>query len=430
MSIAGKAVMQNRARALPGLSRRDFNRGLIAAVGGLVYLPAGMAGAPLTSPPPSGDIPYGDVDQLIARGWVPGYRKTAKAYHAVEQDAERFTPNGEGGERNEIGLVPEEYAAWIATRDARYRTLTLKLADTIPREDWKNKALMTTLTWQGGKWGIEYAHTPCYWYCAHLETGDPWYIFPAEQIYRWYMQWLYGTDENAAEELYSRDMGYGYNGRHYAWMMRNLARLARLQSLGLTQHSYYQGAMRANLDYMLSNFVHSPDPLRQEWRVIGWNKGAMRGSGHHYFTAWMESFIGQTLGHMVGLGFKEWLPISAWHFGQLTAKIDAWGIKGVDNSHYHIEAEKPYTYKGREPYLKSIMTSAFRDWPRDKLIPTNMRDAKGNRYTYENRAQYAQGWAALAADAGVKGAGDVAKSLDAAIAARGDVRDYKNAPVY
>lgn len=413
------------------LSRRRFTRTLLAGaatVGGLAVAAPAWTGEFTRHRNQSSDIPYGDIDALIAQGWIPAYRDTGKSYHAVEVDALDRNFSGSAGERNEIGLVPEEYAAYIATRDPRYRDHTLRLADLVPREDWRDKEVMTKAIWRGGKWSIDYAHTPAYWYSALLETGDPWYAFPAEQIYRWHHLWLHGQSEDAPEAFYATPMEHSYNGRGYAWMMRNLARLARLQTLGLTRYSYYQDAMQANLDYMLANRVKNPDSLNQEWRVIGWNKGLLKQNGHHSFTGWMESMIGQALGHIVQLGFKDWMPVAEWHLEQLARKIEYWGMKGIDHDHYYVEERVPYTYAGRNPYPETEMTEAFLKAPKDKLVDTNMRRADGGRYTYANRAQYAYGWAAIQSQAGVPGARELAEQIDAAITARGDVRDYKNTP--
>lgn len=274
-------------------------------------------------------------------------------------------------------------------------------------------------------YGLEFSHTPDLFYLPYLLTGDPVMLRRMERIDQYFRQYRHFTPEQAIN---------GQTGRELAWQLRNLFRLAYFQQRGLTEKTHYVASLNATRDRLLKT-IQSPNAETEMFRALNWNTVY---SGSYGFTSWQQSFIGQVINHGIQMGFADWLPIAQYHFEHLLRRCgDRWPLKACDNDHVFFAnymqgdtdwaAVKAFAKKADwavvTPYMPSKMPG-FVDYPADELLPVN------TGYTYANRAQYAYGWAALAAKNGIDGAKALAEKIREAITRRGDRWDYKNAVTY
>jgi hypothetical protein len=375
-----------------------------------------IAPIPVVEPEPEPRHPNAvvmTIQEAVAQKLVPEYENLG--YSVSVRTPVNMT--GAGGERPEIGLLMEPQAALIATGDAKLQADVIAIAQ--GDEPWDDYSLITK-----APYSLEFAHTPNLFYLPYLLTGDPEMLRRMELIYSHYKKWR-------SQPLDSRVNAM--TGREFAWQIRNLAHLAMFQKQGLTENTYYITALDKTRDYLL-NTIANPNHETEEFRVISWNTVY---SGSYGFTGWMQSFIGQTINHMIQIGFTDWLPIAEWHLEHLKRRCgERWPLKGCDNDHVffanYMTGDKNWTtvrafagtttWETITPYpAYKVNKPEYINQPDDELLP------HGTGFTYANRAQYAYGWAALAAKNGIAGAQALADKLKAAITKRGDRWDYKNA---
>lgn len=353
-------------------------------------------------------IPFGDIPALQAAGWIPDYQNHGQT---VSLDTD-INWEGQGGERSEIGLVPNDHAAFIAGANIDLQQF-LNVADA--PADSSN---------------LSYGHMPNIHWVPFLMTGDSKWIAYMEDNY----------DKVLAKTGRAPDQFMGTwqeNGRYLAWPLRLLGQLARLQQLGLTTNTHYVDALNNFKNYLTTERLQSSETYYDNWRVLNFNAVTHESFG---WTSWMESMVGQVVNYLVQLGHTDWLPIAEWNFEHLKRRLDAWGLKGVDNDHVffyrydnsisnYTEARafaSSNTFYTLTPYLEPKQSyPTYANWPSDQLFYADQQ-VDGAWYTYANRAQYAYQWAALAAKNGISGADVVADTLYDGIQQRGDTWDYKN----
>jgi hypothetical protein len=370
---------------------------------------------PEVAPPPlpkitteSISLPYGNVAALQKLGLLPRYRSTGTT---VAPDT-NIDWRGTTGERGEIGLLPEQHAAFIAGQ-ANLLDSILETAKTPPPAH------------------ISHSHKPNLYWLPYLMTGDTQYVRNMEATYKQHRDWH--------QSAYDSGFDHKCRSRELAWSLRDLAQLTYLQKLGLTQKTYYIPAFNKTRARYLQT-TKTTDVKYQTWNVLEFDR--ISGWKRYGWSGWMESMVGQVLNQIVAMGFTDWLPIAEWHFLHLLKRSgDKWPFKAVDNDHVKFvrypvcERAKDWSsilacteksdWVNVTAYPPSLQEkSEYQALPNDKLI--SLSKVGGVTYTYWVRAQYAYGWAALACDNGIPRACIKRDQLHAAIKLRGDRWDHKN----
>lgn len=344
-------------------------------------------------PPSGGSVPFGDVAELQSIGLLPVYNETSVA---LSPDLS-IVWNGMAGERGEIGLFPAQHAAFIAGQTDLLFSI-LEVAKKPPASN------------------ISHGHKPNLYWLPFLMTGDVQYVRNMEQTWGMFKQWR------------PRGLDAWMQGRNLAWTLRDLAQLAWLQEQGFTESDVYISTLSEAREFYLSKQENN---FHDTWRVLGFNWVDSTSLG---WTSWMESFVGQSLAHTVRLG-HDWKPIAEWHFQHLVRRSGSeWPFKAIDADHVFFRwfcgdqklttCAYALTWQDVTPYQPTHTgTEDYNAYPDDQLLPYKLN---GHRFTFANRAQYAYGWAALAASVGIEGAHEKAQQLKAAIDGRGDTFEIKN----
>lgn len=345
-----------------------------------------------TPDPVPPEIPFGDVPALQSMGLLQEYFATK----TVNVDT-NIDWTSTAGERGEIGLIPEDHAAFLAGQTELLPTI-LEVAKQPPPDGH-----------------VAHSHKPNLYWLPYLMTGDPVYVANAEAVYKKHRDWH--------QEAYDSAFTWKCVGRELAWSLRNLAQLAYLQNLGVTQEQYYIPAFNATRDYYLE--VIQRENRYKNWHVLGF--GAWTWDTHG-FTGWTESMVGQALSQVVLMGFEDWRPITQWHYQHLKDRINKWAFKALDHNHVFFykypqcaeASDYPSmracmdisTHENTPPYAPNKV-AVYDQYPDDALIPYDA--TLGNHQPY---ALYAYGWAALAEKAGIDSG--LAKRIKDAINARND----------
>ena len=227
-------------------------------------------------------------------GLLPKY----ELLHAVNED-KNIDWGHTTGERPEIGLLPEQHAAFVAGQTSLLPSI-LEAALSPPPKN------------------ISHEHKPNLYWLPFLMTGDVQYVRNMEATWKQFKDWR--------GQPYGSSFDYYDQGRHLAWTLRDLAQLAYLQKLGVTEHDYYIPALEASHDYFINRTKNS---MHKRWNVLGFNYITEDSFG---WTSWMESFVGQALNHVVSLGFKDWKLIAEFQYKNLEKRSGGeWPLKDVDS---------------------------------------------------------------------------------------------------
>ena len=355
-------------------------------------------------------LPYGNVTALQALGLLPVYDDPG---HNISADTD-IKWSGEGGERGEIGLLPEDHAAFLAGRVELLPEI-LQAASQPPPSSFS------------------FGHAPNLYWLPYLMTGDAKYLDHMEVYYRIFC--------NQMNKPYDNWVSWQQAGRYLAWPLRQLVQLAYLEKRGLTKNSYYLAALENAKNNFLNNAMSGkPENKHHDvWRVLVFNSVTYDSFG---WTGWMESMVGQVINYAVQLGFNDWFPIAEWQFEHLNRRMNLWSIKAVDNDHVFFANRAPSgaitDYASGRAWAASNGWDKVTEYPKYKMdMPTYSgwdknslfaADSKidGMFYTYHNRAQYAYAWAALAAKNRIPGAAEIANTLRSKVNDRGDQWDFKN----
>ena len=389
---------------------------------------------PVVVTPPNVAIPFGDVAALQALGLLPEYRSDIAP--PVNADS-NINWTGTAGERDEIGLMPEDHAAFIAGHDYLLPGILAAVAP-------PNLAV------------IAHSHKPNAYWLPFLMTGDVSMIAHMEAVA--VDQELEG---NIAPSVPGGKAGYYYLDRYLAWTLRDLAQLAFLQSHGLTERDCYIDqleASRLNIAGLIDGtrdiaYGQNYIDVCHRFRIFGLNYHA--GFVMWGFSPWMESFVGIGLCHVTRLsqaaatGFGDWLSVTAWHGeGMLRRSGDAWPFKAIDNydnwfKRYWDKHTAPTSYTEAAALLPDInwgtltpyegeglaMYNANPDGELMPIVPI-LGNPEGKRLGHYTRAQHAYHWAEGLAQLGVAGTRERADKLYTAINNRDGLGwDVKNALV-
>lgn len=366
-----------------------------------------------------GGLPFGDISALQALGLLPEYIPRG----GVTVDT-NIAWTGHGGERGEIGYLPEDHASVIAGQRELIPGI-LEVADQSPPSN------------------MDFAHHPNLFWLPFLLTGDVKYVRHLERVHQLFMGWR------------RRELGEQFHGatagRELAWNLRDLFQLVWLQDRGYTEGDTYRSTYEKTRDTHLA-IIADPSPQIETFRVVRWNATDHASYG---FTGWMEYFVGIVENRGVQMGFEDWRPIAEFHWQHLIRRIENWKWKGFDANHVFPWQQRPeaitafnkalpspklrpdystigYTAQmhwstdpsdelGLLPYHPVLVAlSEFQNWPHDQLFRATRVVEVGGWYTFPNRAHDAYSWGALAAMNGIDGAEDIAKQLHQKITERGD----------
>lgn len=352
-------------------------------------------------------LPLGNVRLLQKIGLLPEY---GLANHVVNPDFD-IAWHGGAGERDEIGLFPEQHAAFIAGQtDLKDSILQVALA---PPPDI-----------------MDYAHHPNEFWLPFLLTGDKTYVANLEKVYKQYKNWRKQSPDSYIHYL---------EGREGAWNLRDLVQLAYLQGKGLTTETYYIDALNATRDRWLG-FINNPDkPIRNTFNLLDFRIGSAIAYG---WTGWMESMLGEAVNY-TALITKDtkWKEIAAFHFKHLLKSTgEKWPLKAIGYDHILFSTYMPEEDRNNwpkvdafskttdwtiiQPYHPQVMAGDYASLPDDDIPPLSAK-AWSYPLTYTNRAQDAYAWAALACKNGIDNSCSKAKQIYEKITNRGDVWGYK-----
>ena len=379
---------------------------------------------PSIAPAGSGDdsilgIPFGDVTALQELGLLPVYRSVKAATVDTQIDW-----SGKGGERPEIGYLPEDHSAFVAGQTELLARI-LQVADQPPQSS-------------------DFAHHPNLYWLPFLMTGDIKYVRHMELQHKLFMAW---RRRPLGERFHSAT-----SGRELAWNLRDLFQLVYLQDRGYTEGDTYRDTYEKTRDFQLS-VISNPRPEVETFRVIMWN---FTDHASYGWVGWMESFLGIVECRGIAMGFEDWRPLAKFHYENLELRISEWGWKGFDMDQAFAwklhsaeigsmkSAKRPqyntpdYTSLMRwgtniddplamTPYQRRRFTDRqYLEWPDDKLV--FLKSDSGLWYTYEDRAHDAYMWAASAAIIELDSrARNTASNIYQKIVERGDTWEQRHA---
>lgn len=364
-------------------------------------------------------VPFGDLAALQALGLLPEYRAVKTV--SLNEDVDW---RGHGGERAEIGYLPEDHAGFIAGQSELLPGI-LEIADQPPG-------------------GLDFAHHPNLYWLPFLMTGDVKYVRHMEMQHQQFMAWR------------NRALGDSFHtktaGRELAWNLRDLFQLVWCQDRGYTAGDTYRATYEATRDEYLA-IMANPRPEVETFRVIKWN---FETHDSYMWSGWMESFVGIVENIGIQMGFEDWRPIAEFHYENLERRIAFWGWKGFDNNYAWAWKLHPEQIGALDPSKNPIFNTpdyvSLMHWgtdlnddlamlpferpmmeaepyasrPDDELLPINLFG--GYWYTYANRGQSAYMWAAMAAKSGTDSrAESTAQTLYQKIIGRGDSWEARHA---
>ncbi len=360
------------------------------------------------------------VDELKEAKLVPPYAniatvplpKPAPPYKIMETSSvTTYMPTT--GERDDIGLVPESYAAYLATGNAALEPSIFAWAEASGTFPWhmRDKATHAPLSYKrhpdattyydqskGNKKpelfllpaeniAIDGAHQPALAYVPFLLTGDPYYL---EELQ---FATTYTLGNRPGHNLIIRHD----QTREFAWTLRSLFYAAQATPdkvpSWILPRSYWKEILAKNLRWTITNYVNNPSP-----------KTAIFASGvdKERMPFWQEDYLATVLGLGVWMGNEEWRPVLNWKVRSTIARTD--GKSGWPRSH-------PIFYY---PDLKTTAGVEATSWKQlaelNKLSPNNREEL--DEKLDPNYLAFARGALMMANIAGNNDANDPYKWLD------------------
>jgi hypothetical protein len=170
------------------------------------------------------------------------------------------------------------------------------------------------------------AHMPATGYVPYLANEDPWHLWLSQNQITW--------------EFFSYHQGYRQQGegrigheqtRSYAWILRALARAARLSPgappAWLLARDYFEQRLENNRGYFMADFVEKPEPLYAVLRQAVQTPADYEGWNSQQSAPWQEEFCVTVFGEIVKTGGEAWRPILEWKADSSIARFsqrDGW----------------------------------------------------------------------------------------------------------
>jgi hypothetical protein len=348
------------------------------------------------------------------------------------------------GERDEIGLVTEAQAEFLRG-DASVDSLIAQAeaSGTFPwhYRDEDGVAVFNFVTHPqasmyypanlpaiGTPVTLDVAHEPDLCYVPYLLTGDPYYL---EEL-----QFAATYNVLASNPQSRGSYCIGFATRAHAWALRTLAHCARVTPddapAWVQSRAYWQEWLDGNRDWMLTRYVH---PTALPFTEVPY------ASPLHYMAdatnspatstmpagtcsqQWMEDYEAAVLGHVVQIGFVDWMPILEWKLVNSIARTN--GTSGwirAKPTPYNVALratdKSPYAQSWQELWdLNVTMQPAIGIYEDPDTMPA------GDSLVY---ASYTMSALALAASVGVEGAADCHEWLRGQLVANSDGETYSD----
>ena len=286
---------------------------------------------------------------------------------------------GAGGERPEIGIVPNDHAAYLGGQTA--------LRDGILRVAYETEVPPK----------VSPAHKPNVYWLPWILTDDPLFIERMESV--------------PINPAHVSSLSAFNVPRRHAWNLRDLAQLAYLERQGMAEGEGY----RALLDgARLAAEDQTQDPYLARFSILG----AQKNLGPLQYKPWQLAFQGMALAHVVRLGFPEWLPILEYQFQNLPKRIATFGLRGCDTYSVFIDGDD------ERAFLDDSDVAEFNRLPRDELIDPKHPRPSGGTFVHWSWAANQYAWAASAAEFSVSNARETADAIYAALQLRNGPRWY------
>jgi hypothetical protein len=344
------------------------------------------------------------------------------------------------GERDEIGLVTEAQAEYLRG-DAPVDSLIAQAeaSGTMPwhyrNEDGgavfnfiehpQATLYGPTIPWIATPITLDVAHEPDLGYVPFLLTGDPYYL---EEL-----QFAATYNVLASNPQSRGNYCIGFATRAHAWALRTLAHCARMTPdnapAWVQPRAYWKDWHDGNRDWMLNRYVHpTAAPFTASpYTILHYMADATNSPGSSTMPAgtvsqqWMEDYEAAVLGHVVAIGYGDWLPILEWKLANSIARTN--GTSGwvrAKPTPYNVALratdKSPYVQSWQESWdLNVTMQPDIAEFDDPDIIPA------GDSLVY---ASYTMSALAIAAALGIEGATDCYEWLRSQLVANSDTKTY------
>jgi hypothetical protein len=342
-------------------------------------------------------------------------RPTSSTYAPMAWSALSLMPYmGSGGERDEIGLITEYQAAWLATGSAITLTAMLNQANAhgsapvhfrdetmapisiqrYPRvsayarpeaagaDPWLNCLEAPIVP--------EKAHYPSLNYIPFLATGDPYYLEEMQFAAQYHL-----LEYNTAYRKLDKGILGDEQTRGWAWGIRALFQAVAATPdrvpVWIMPRAYFRTILGNNQAWFKTTQMEDrADPMKSvcHFAIV---------TAPDHIGPWQQDFLSAVLGWAVLAGFEEWRGAYEWHVQQaLTRALGRHGYPRSQAVQYY------YKSKGATDWSSLAATSALANTP-DGNFPSN---------TDRSYAAYLRAVLALAMRNQVAGADEAFRYVD------------------
>jgi hypothetical protein len=296
-----------------------------------------------------------EVSDLVAGGLVPRFDLTAggnltppslPVTYVGPMDLAGITPYmPQTGNRYDIGIVTEWQADYLCTCSAASLTSTLAQLEgsgTLPwhyRDETTGAPLDTAvylrassfnqwesdpyIPWSVGNTGIELdtSHEPDLAFVPFILTGDPYAIEEMQ----------FAVTYNVIKQNPAYRNSYNMTGalRAHAWALRTMANAARCTPDNvpkwLLPRAYFRTLLDGNRDYVAGTYAAS---LANPFRGMCVMEDGQGAPAETYIPAdcagapWWEDYESAVQGHVIQMGFTDWLPNFQWQIQNLVERTN------------------------------------------------------------------------------------------------------------
>jgi hypothetical protein len=320
-----------------------------------------------------------DTAYLIKTRAVPNYEQIAISEKTLARYADIWTgpsvePMGIGplvnpympttGGRNDLGLMPGWYAAYLLSQDPRAKRVTLGTARlagswsihyrdratdlpvslidhpymtilgtptdtknpiTKQQEAFPKRAASTSKT----PYVHDSSHQPAFSYLPYLVTGE---YFHLEELQFWAMYNLLQHNPGWRKGilgLVSRDQVRGQ-----AWSLRTLGEAAYITPDTHPLKRHFNALLSSNLSWYLATFVDNPQTGNELGVITSGPAVVYRDSLG--VAPWMDDFFTSALGHLVDLGFTQAGRLLQWKARFPIGRMISPGFPWMMGAHYSL----------------------------------------------------------------------------------------------
>jgi len=390
------------------------------------------------------------VEELQAAGLVPCFDPALSQTRPLSS-AKVYAPMGlagltaymaSTGERDEIGLVTEAQAEFLrGDASADSMLAQAEASGTMPwhYRDEDGCAVFNFIEHPQASMyypanlpacstpiALDVAHEPDLCFVPFLLTGDPYYL---EEL-----QFAATYNVLASNPQSRGSYCIGFATRAHAWALRTLAHCARVTPddapAWVQSRAYWQSWLDGNRDWMMGRYVNptaapfTEAPYAPPLNYMADTENSPATSTMPQGTCsqqWMEDYEACVLGHVVAIGYADWMPILEWKLANSIARTD--GRSGW------VRAKPcPYNVALRPNAGAAYVTDWQESWELNLTMqpgigiytdPDTM--PPGDSLVY---ASYTMSALALAASVGAEGAAECYEWLRGQLTANSDAKTY------